>query len=130
MYIYIIAPFVVRESTYIRLIDGWIATPTRLVNASCHGTWNYITVTDKKFISNISDYLSKLKFKRISNKPLIVGWSYMFSFYENDTNTFGFASLGDPVCLIKGNRYSVLNSTNITIESLYNEAKKVSGDGL
>jgi hypothetical protein len=87
---------------------------------------NIITVNDKKIISNISDYLSKLKFKRISNKPLSVGWSYMFSFYEKDTEMFGFASLGDSFCTIKGNRYSVINSTNVTIESLYDEAKKVS----
>jgi hypothetical protein len=45
-YVYnVIVPFVVRESTYIRLVDGWISTPTRFVNASCNGTWNYVTVT-------------------------------------------------------------------------------------
>ena len=82
---------------------------------------NVITVDDKKLISNISDYLSKLKFKKLYNQPS-TGWLYQFSFHENSTNAFVFTFLSYDSCQINSSKYKIENSTDITIDSIYKEA--------
>jgi hypothetical protein len=36
--------YAIANSNYIRIVDGWINSPTRFVWGGCYGTWNYVSV--------------------------------------------------------------------------------------
>ncbi len=81
-----------------------------------------ISVDNKKVIGHISTYLSKLKFKKISPPPS-TGWCYWFFIYENHKKVLDITFLGDQ-CIINNSKYRIQKSTDVTVDALYNEAKK------
>lgn len=58
--------------------------------------------------------------------PASSGWSYNFQIYENDKKVLFINFMGDMKCSINGSKYKITKSTNITLDDLYNEAKKSS----
>ena len=57
---------------------------------------NIVTVTDKKMISSICNYLSKLKFNKIRSQPS-TGWSYNISVIENKKDVVNIEFISDIV---------------------------------
>jgi preprotein translocase subunit YajC len=84
-----------------------------------------LSVVDKLIIADISTYLTKLKLTKISPPPSS-GWSYRFSIIENNKEVLNITFNGDEYCTIHDSKYKIDKSTNITVDTLYNEAKKVS----
>ena len=84
---------------------------------------NIVTVTDKKMISSICNYLSKLKFKKIRSQPS-TGWSYNISVIENKKEVVNIESISDELCIFNrnGRKYDVQRFDNTTLESIYNTA--------
>jgi len=60
---------------------------------------NVISVDDKKVISYISAYLSKLRLKKVFDKPS-TGWSYRYSINENGKEALNITFNGDEFCRI------------------------------
>ena len=85
---------------------------------------NIVTVTDKKMIANICDYLTNSKFKKIPD-PKSDGWTYGLAVYEGDKEVFGATFMGDNRCGTGKSYYNIEKSTTVTLESLYNTAKDV-----
>lgn len=83
-----------------------------------------MTVTDKKMISSICNYLSKLKFKKIRSQEPSSGWSYDFSVIQNKKEAISINFLSDEICIfnINGIKYDIQRSDNTTLESIYNTA--------
>lgn len=85
---------------------------------------NIVTVEDKKMISNISNYLSNLKLKKVLNNNPSTGWNFRLSIYENSKEFFNITFIGEELCLINGTKYKIEKPINLTVETLYNEAIK------
>lgn len=79
------------------------------------------SITNKAIINDVSDYLSKLSFKKFS-PPESSGWSYRFSIYENSKNVFNITFNGDEFCKINSSKYKIEKSDK-KIESLYKKIK-------
>ena len=88
---------------------------------------NIVAVTDKKMISSICNYLSKLKFKKIRSQEPSSGWSYDFSVIQNKKEAISINFLSDEICIfnINGIKYDIQRSDNTTLESIYNNAKSL-----
>lgn len=83
---------------------------------------NVITVDGKKVISDISVYLSTLKLIKVHNEPS-TGWNYRFSVYESNTEKLNITFVGEGLCTIGDTKYKIKKSTDITVKSLFDEAK-------
>jgi hypothetical protein len=86
---------------------------------------NITTVNNKKVINDICSYLSALTFKKAHSEPS-TGWDYRFFIYENGQKEFEVTFISNKLCIFNNNgiKYSMANSTDVTYESLYNEAVK------
>jgi cell division protein YceG involved in septum cleavage len=82
-----------------------------------------VSVDNKQVISDISAYLSKLKLKKISPPPS-TGWTYRFSINENDKEILNITFKSDKECEINDSKYKIEKSTDVTVDKLYDEAKK------
>lgn len=82
-----------------------------------------VSVDNKSIISNISMYLSKIKLTKVSLPPS-TGWTYRFSIIENGNEVLNITFNGEEYCIINNSKYKIDKSTDIVIDSLYNEAKK------
>lgn len=87
---------------------------------------NIVTVTDKKMISSICNYLSKLKFNKIRSQPS-TGWSYNISVIENKKDVVNIEFISDDLCIFNRNskKYDIQRSDKTTLESIYNNAKSL-----
>ncbi len=84
---------------------------------------NVITIDDKKVISDISGYLSKLKLTKVHNDSS-TGWNYRFSVYESNTEKLNITFIGEGLCTIGDTKYKIEKSTDVTAKSLFDEAKR------
>jgi hypothetical protein len=86
---------------------------------------NRLTVDNKKVISDITNYLSKLKFTKIHSEPS-TGWDYRFFIYESNKKKLEIEFVSENLCIFNNNgvKYTIEKSTDVTAKSLYNEALK------
>lgn len=89
------------------------------------GDGNNETVADKKLIKDIYAYLSNLKFVKVQNR-IGSGWSYALNLYEGKKDILTITFIGEEHCIfnVNGDWYKIIKSTDVTIESLFNKAKK------
>jgi hypothetical protein len=83
---------------------------------------NIVTVTDKKMVDDICDYLQSLKLKKIRDEKKD-GWTYSLAIYEGSKNSFNITFMGENQCGTKGSKYKLQKSNDVTIESLYKTAQ-------
>ena len=84
-----------------------------------------ISIKNKKTISDICKYMSRIKFKKFNPEPS-TGWSYEFKFYENNKEMLDITFNGDTACDIDGTKYKTEKSIDMTIDTFYQEIVKSS----
>lgn len=82
------------------------------------------TITDKKLINNVNDYLYKLNFIKVENKRGS-GWTYSLNLFRGNKEILTITFIGEERCIfnVNGDWYKIVKSTDVTIESLFNKAK-------
>lgn len=83
------------------------------------------TITDNKLINDVYDYLSKLNFVKVENKRGS-GWTYALNLFRDNKEILTITFIGEEHCIfnVNGDWYKIIKSTDVTIESLFNAAKK------
>lgn len=89
------------------------------------GSGNVETITDKKLIKDVYDYLSKLNFIKVENRRGS-GWTYALNLFRDDKEILTITFIGEEHCIfnVNGDWYKIIKSTDVTIESLFNAAKR------
>ncbi len=127
MFLTILSVFYFTNQSGIKTIENFIVNDLDKITKIdiTSGSGNVETITDKKLIKDVYDYLSKLNFIKVENRRGS-GWTYALNLFRDDKEILTITFIGEEHCIfnVNGDWYKIIKSTDVTIESLFNAAKR------
>ncbi len=127
MFLTILSVFYFTNQSGIKTIENFIVNDLDKITKIdiTSGSGNVETITDKKLIKDVYDYLSKLNFIKVENRRGS-GWTYALNLFRDDKEILTITFIGEEHCIfnVNGDWYKIIKSTDVTIESLFNKAIK------